>query len=158
MAHTCLQKTVWEIKCCLASEKAYLFPTVSVGTPTHNRTCELSETAAGTARRTLSFVAEWGMSRKLVMQEKGCTHPARTALRHHAQTPIRQRDDGQERVMIESTSSANLPRKSEVTTSRCPGSSGEPTHLLGWSATLLHEGTLAHHGKVVFSSHSTAKT
>ena len=71
MAHTCLQKTVWEIKCCLASEKAYLFPTVTVGTPTHNRTCELSETAAGTARRTPSFVAEWGMSRKLVMQEKG---------------------------------------------------------------------------------------
>ena len=23
MAHACLQKTVWEIKCCLASEKAY---------------------------------------------------------------------------------------------------------------------------------------
>ena len=25
MAHTCLQKTVWEIKCCLASEKAYIY-------------------------------------------------------------------------------------------------------------------------------------
>ena len=103
---TCGQKTVWEIKCCLASEKAYLFPTVKVCTSHNIRHVNCNKTDASVHSRTPSFVAERGKSREFCKHNKGGTHPALTAHRHLTHIPLLKGDDGQERVRMESTKSA----------------------------------------------------
>ena len=68
---TCGQKTVWEIKCCLASEKAYLFPTVKVCTSHNIRHVNCNKTDASAHSRSPSFVAERGKSREFCKHNKG---------------------------------------------------------------------------------------